>query len=118
MASPKSYFHDHYVLFLLTVNGFLALLAAIVVVLRLSSGNVNSYIVEYRSSLGVSAFKTGSITELLSFSIFALVILAVNVILSIKMYTIQRNLAVGILSLGILLSVLDIIVSNSLLVLR
>ncbi|MGH7233964.1 MAG: hypothetical protein ACREF7_00765, partial [Candidatus Saccharimonadales bacterium] len=77
-----------------------------------------SYIVQYRSNLGVSAFHTGGVSEILSFGVFALLILAINIVLSVRTYSINRNLAVIILSVGILLTTLDIIVSNSLLVLH
>lgn len=118
MATTKSYFRDHFVLFLLTVNSFLAILAAIIVFLRLSSARGSGFIVQYRSNLGVSAFKTGSVTEIVGFAIFALVILAINVFMSIKTYDIHRHLAIAILSLGMLLIALDIIISNALFVLH
>ncbi len=118
MAATKTFFRDHFVLLLLTVNVFLALFAVIFVLLRLSSSHGNGYIVQYRSSLGVSAFKTGSVLELISFSIFALLVLGINAVLSFKTYSINRNLSITVLCLGVLLTVLDIIVSNALLVLH
>lgn len=118
MSAPKSYFQDHFVLFLLTLNSFLTVFAAIFIFLRLSSSHGNSYIVQYRGSLGVSAFKTGSVSEIISFGIFALLLLAINVVLSYKTYSIHRHVAISILSLGILLAVLDIIVSSALLALH
>jgi hypothetical protein len=118
MANPKTYFHDHLVLLLLTVNTFLAIFTAILVFLRLSSANGNSYIVQYRSILGVSAYKTGSVSDIISFGIFALLILAIGIFLSLRTYSINRHLAIMVLSFGILLTVLDIIISNALLVLR
>jgi len=118
MATTKSYFHDHFVLLLLTVNTFLAIFTAIFVFLRLSSANGNSYIVQYRSSLGVSAFKTGSISDMISFGIFALFIILIGVFLSIKTYSINRYIAIMVLSFGILLTIIDIIISNALLVLH
>jgi len=118
MATKKAYFHDHFVLFLLTVNAFLAIFTAVVVFIRLSSVNGSSYIVQYRPSLGVSAFKTGSITDLISFGIFALFIMIISLLLSLRVYSISRQLAITVLSFGILLIVLDIIISNALIVLH
>lgn len=118
MAATKTYFRDHFVLFLLTINCFLALFTATYVFLRLSSLHGNSYIVQYRSNLGVSAFKTGSVVDLISFGVFALLVLAINAVLSFRTYHINRSLAITVLSLGITLLVLDIIVSNALLVLH
>lgn len=118
MTVPEKYFHDRIVLLLLSTNVFLALAAALFVLLRLSSNHGNGYIVQYRSSLGIDAFKTGSVTELLSFVGFAFLVLGVHVVLSFRTYRIHRQLAVTILGLGILLLLLTIIVSNALLVLR
>lgn len=118
MATPKKYFHDHVVLLLLSVDTFLAFLASLFVLLRLSAGHGNGYIVQYRPTLGINEFKTGSVTGLLSFIGFALLVLAVHTILSMRAYHIHRQLAITILGLGALLLVLAIIISNALLVLR
>jgi len=118
MATTKTYFHDHLVLFLLAINSFLAIFTATFVFLRLASDNGSSYIVQYRSSLGVSEYKTGGVSDIVSFGVFAILILIINVVLSTKTYTISRNLTIMILSLGILLTVIDLIVSNSLIVLH
>jgi hypothetical protein len=118
MTIPAKYFHDRLILLLLSTNVFLALFASLFVLLKLSSNHGNGYIVQYRSPLGISAFKTGSVTELLSFIGFALLVLAVHIGLSLRTYRIHRQLSVTVLSLGILLLVLTIIVSNALLVLR
>ena len=118
MAAPKKYFHDHFVLLLLSINAFLAVAGSIFILLRLSTSHGTSYIVQYRASLGIDAFKTGSVTDLIAFIAFALLVLAIHTVLSMRAYRIHRQLAITILSLGILLLVLTIIVSNALLVLR
>jgi hypothetical protein len=118
MATPKKYFHDHFVLLLLSINVFLALAGSLFTLLRLSTSHGTGYIVQYRSSLGVNAFKTGSVVDILALVIFALLILSVNIMLSLGAYKIHRQLAVVILSLGMLLLILTIIISNALLVLR
>jgi hypothetical protein len=118
MATPRKYFHDHFVLLLLSVQVFLTLLTAVLVLLRLSSGHGGGYIVQYRASLGIDAFKTGSVTGLLSFIAFAFIVMTAHLLLSLRCYRIHRQLAIAILSFGILLLILAIIVSNALLVLR
>lgn len=118
MTIPTKYFHDRLILLLLSINVFLALLTTIFILLRLGSGNGNGYIVQYRASLGISAFKTGSILELLSFIGFAALVLAVHSTLSMRAYRIHRQLSIVILSLGVLLLLLAFIVSNALLLLR
>ena len=118
MATPKKYFQDRLILLLLSVNVFLAFSAAALILARLSSGHGNTYIVQYRSSLGINAFQTGGVSELLSFILFAFIILAVHISLSLRMYAIRRYLATIVLAVGILLLILCIIISNALLVLR
>jgi len=118
MASNKKYFHDHLVLLLLSINGFLAVAGSIFILLRLTTSQGSSYIVQYRSSLGVNAFKSGGVVDLLSFIAFALLVLVAHTFLSLRAYHVHRQLAVAILSLGILLLILTVIVSNALLVLR
>lgn len=121
MATPKKYFHDHLVLLLLSADAFLTLLASAFILLRLSSGHGNGFIVQCRdcsNPLAINKFTTGSVTDLLSFIAFAFVVLGIHTLLSMRAYRIHRQLAVTILGLGVLLLVLTIIVSNALLVLR
>lgn len=118
MASSKKYFHDHLVLLLLSINAFLAIVGSAAILIRLSTGHGEGYITQYRPSLGINAYQTGSVVQLVSFVAFALLVLAVHTILSLRAYRIHRQLAIAILSLGILLLVLTIIISNALLVLR
>ena len=118
MAATKKYFHDHLVLLLLSVNAFLAVAGSIFILLRLSTSHGTGYIVQYRASLGIDAFRTGSVTELISFIFFAILVLAIHTALSLRAYKIHRQLAITVLGLGILLLVLTIIISNALLALR
>ncbi len=114
MASTKKYFHDHFVLLLLSVNAFLCAFAVIFIAIRLATSHSNDYIVQYRPKLGLDSHKAGSILQLISFIVFAILVLAVNSGLSYKVYKIHRQLSIAVLSLGILLLVLTIIISNAL----
>jgi hypothetical protein len=118
MTATAKYFHDRMVMLLFSTNIFLALAASLFVLLRLSSNHGTGYIVQYRSNLGIDAFKTGNIAGLLSFVLFDLLVVVVHVLLSLRVYSINRHLSTVILSLGVLLLILSIIVSNALLVLR
>ena len=118
MAAPKSYFHDRVILLLLSINAFLAFLASVWVLFKLDSGRSAGYIVQYRSSLGISALRTGDAGELVGFIGFAVLILALNALLSYKAYPIKREVSVVILGFGVLLLICAMIVSNALLVLR
>lgn len=118
MHIPKNYFHDRLVLLLLSLNSFFAVLNSILILLRLDSGRADSYIVQYRANLGLSAFKAGGSITFVSFMLFAFMVLVFSVLLSIRVYPFQRQFAIAILSLSFLLLVLSLIISNALLVLR
>jgi len=121
MASPKKYFHDHLVLLLLSINAFLAVAGSIFILVKLGTSHSNGYIVQCRDCSNASAinkFSTGSVVDLLSLVAFALLVVIAHTMLSLRAYHIHRQLAIAILSLGMLLLVLTIIVSNALLVLR
>jgi len=121
MATPKKYFHDHLVLLLLSINVFLALAESIYVLLRLGTSHGTGYIVQCRdcsNQLSINKFSNGNVVDILALVAFALLVLAINIMLSLGAYKVHRQLAVVILALGILLLTLTVIVSNALLVLR
>ncbi len=117
MQISQKYLHDRIVLLLLSVNGFLTLLTAVLITLRLSSGQGGNYIVAYRPNLGVGAYTAGKQSDFLTFILFALVTLGISVALSARVYSRHRNYALIILGLTTLLSALTVIISNSLLAL-
>jgi hypothetical protein len=119
MPIPKNYLHDKLVLLLVSANIFLAFLCAVLMFLRLNLGQGSEgYILEYRSNLGISAFKVGGVAGLLSFAVFAVGLAALGIVLSLRMYRIRRDLALSVLAAGILLLLLATIVSNALVVLH
>jgi amino acid transporter len=118
MTTTAKYFRDRVVMLLFSTMIFLALALSMFILLRLSSNHGNGNIVQYRSNLGLDAFKTGTIAGLLSFIGFAVLTPVIHTVLSLRTYSIHRQLSIVILALGVLLLVLAIIVSNALLVLR
>jgi len=118
MANSRSYFHDHLVLLLLSVSGFLAFFGSVYFIIRIASSHGSAFIVQFRSILGINAFKPGSLMDMLAFVVFAIMVFVVHGVLSYRTYHIHRQLTITILSLGSLLLLLNIIVSNALLVLR
>ncbi|HVX23928.1 MAG TPA: hypothetical protein VG992_01115 [Candidatus Saccharimonadales bacterium] len=122
MATSKKYFHDHFVLLLLSINVFMALAGSLFIILPLVSGHgSNGYIVQCRDCSNVAdanRFTAGNVTDMLGFVAFAAVVLVAHTMLSLRTYQIHRQLAVVILGLGALLLLLMIVVSNALLVLR
>lgn len=105
------------VLLLLATNAFLALVGVVSILLRLDSQRTSGYIIEYRSQLGLSAFRSGAAREIWEFIFFMVIVAAFHTILSIRVYGIRRNFAVAVLGMGVLLLALAILVSNALLVL-
>jgi hypothetical protein len=117
MPISKKYLHDKLILLLVSGNIFLAFLCAALVFLRLGQGG-EGYIIEYRSNLGISAFTRGDIAGILSFVLFAVVIVFMNIFLSVRTYQVRRELSIVVLSAGVLLLTVAIIVSNALLALH
>jgi hypothetical protein len=118
MTIPKKFFHDRLILLLVSINGFLALLTILTVLFKIDSGRGASYIVQYRSSLGLSALRSGEVGEIIAFIAFAVMVIVVHGVLAIRTYTIKREVSVTILAFGVLLLLLALIVSNALLGLR
>lgn len=117
MHIPKNFFHDRLILLLLSSSAFAAILNAILILLRLDSSR-GSYIVQYRGNLGLSAYKAGDSTTFITFVAFGFIVLFVQIVLSMKAYTIKRQYSIIVSVLSLLLLLLTIIVSNSLLALR
>lgn len=121
MAISQKYFHDHLVMLLLSVNAFLAVGGSLFILVSLSTGHSNVYIIQCRDCSNpdaVNKFTNGSVVSLLGFVVFALLVLVAHVTLSLRAYRVHRQLAIAILALGVLLLALTIIVSNTLLVQR
>lgn len=116
--TAKRYLHDRLILLLVSVNAFLAVVVSVWVLFHLDPGRTNGYIVEYRVNRGLSAFKTGSAADIISFVLFVAFIFVFNLVLSRQVYHMRRYVSVAILGMTTLLLILSLIVSNALLVLR
>ena len=117
MTFPKEYFHDRAILLLLTISSFLTILGSVLILLKFNPGRNQGYIVQYRADQVVNTFKHGSASDLLAFIAFMVIILTINTIISMRIYHIHRQFAISILSMGVLLTVMAILVSNALLLL-
>ena len=118
MATPKKFYHDHFVLILLSTNAFLTCLDIIYILIKLGTSHGSDYYAQYRPSLGVNIYVPGGVIDIISFTVFAVVVMGINSVLSYRVYKIHRQLAIMVLSLGILLLILTLIIGNSLLLLR
>lgn len=121
MASKKHFLQDRTALLLVSGNGFLALAAIVLVILKLSAGrSAGNYIVQCRDCSNISnidRFTNGSASGIISFIIFAAMVLVIGLVLGYQAYPIKRHLSLAILGLTMPLLLLTIIVSNALLAL-
>jgi len=118
MATQKHFLQDRTALLLVSGMAFLTLAAIVLILLKLGSGQTGSYIVSYRASLGIDRYTTGTVTDIISFIVAAVLIFGFSVVLSYRSYPVRRELALVILGLSIPLLLFLIVVSNALLVLR
>ncbi len=116
MPTTKKFLHDRLVLLIISINSFLVLLNVFGVLLRLNGTRAAGYIVSIRANLGIANYKSGKAIDLIAFVIFALMVMTVNTVLSWKMFDHHRSYSVVILSLGTLLLIMSLIISNALLV--
>ena len=118
MQVPKNYFRDKTVLALLSALLFLLVVVVLNIVVRVVTGDGTDYFIQYRSNVGISAFRTAGLSDMLTFIWFGVVVAAFSVVLSIRTYHIKRQLSHVVLLFAVLLVLLSLIVSHSLLVLR
>lgn len=104
------------ILLLLSTIVFLVALSTILVMVNMgSSGSLN--LVQYRPNLGLSAYTyDSSSVAYFGFIIFAFLVGGIHITLSMRMYSVRRHYALAVLSMGVLLLVLSIVVSNALLI--
>lgn len=117
MHIPKNYFQDRLVLLLISISSFLAIFTSLLILFRLRNDSNEGLIGQYHSNLGLSAFETGSSSTYFSFILFAILVITLHTILSMKMYHKRRDFSIAILWTGLFLQLLLLIVSNALSVL-
>jgi hypothetical protein len=119
MATSKHFLQDRTALLLVSGTAFLTLLAVSLVLLKIGSGQgTSNYIVSYRASLGIDRYTTGTVRDIVSFIVAAVLIFGTSVTLAYRSYRVKRELSLVVLALTIPLLLLLIVVSNALLVLR
>jgi hypothetical protein len=115
--AKKKYFHDRFVLLLLTVNVFLTLVCVATILLRLGDTG-SSYIEAYRANLGLNAYSVGGAGQIISFAIFAVTVLVGQFFISLRLHSIRKQISWLVMLLATLLLALTVLISNSLLGLR
>lgn len=115
MATKRLYSHDHSMLLLSIINIFIGISTVLVITIRLISQNHSAYFIQYRPILGLNSFQTGSLSDILSFILLALLVLIFSLFMGYKVYNINRNFSLVVLNSGLFLEILILLVSNSLL---
>jgi len=119
MAARRHFLQDRTALLLVSGTAFLTLAAVVLILLKLGNGQgTGSYIVSYRASLGIDRYTTGTVRDIWSFVVSAVLIFVAGIVLSYRTYALRRELSLVILVLTIPLLLFLIVVSNALLVLR
>jgi len=113
MKIPKNYLHDRTILVLLAVNAALFLLSSLGALFGVNENQNLTSIVAYRDVSKVQQI-SGPTSDLYQFAIFAVLVTASSVVLSLKLYPHRRHLAVGILALNTLLLIMSIVIFNAL----
>ena len=113
----KKYFHDRFVLLMLTINSFLTVLVTASILLRLGDTS-DIYIKSYRANLGLNGYSAAGLDQILSFIVFAAFVLVAQFVLSLRLYHLRKQAAWAVMIMSSLLLVLSLIVANALLQLR
>ena len=115
--TPNPYLHDRRILLVLTINTFLLLVCVIVALLPLTDAS-GTIISEYRSNLGLDGYKVGTMLDMVSFALFAIIVYSVQLYSSLKLYEKQKPVSLIALLLGTVILVFTLIVCNALIELR
>ncbi len=116
-SNTHKYFHDRFVLLMLTINVFLTLVCVATILFRLGDTG-GSYIQSFRANLGLNAYSAGGLGQIVSFGVFSVAVLVGQTFLSLKLHPIRKQAAWIVMLMAALLLVLSTIISNALLQLR
>lgn len=117
MPKSKTYFHDRFILLILSINTFLAA-ALILKAIFAVSGDSAVFIREYRSNLGLDGYEAGGIKDILAFAVFAVIVYGFQVYSSLKIYHIRKHLSLIILIMTTVIFIFSLLVINALLALK
>ncbi|HPW48217.1 hypothetical protein KBB76_02440 [Candidatus Saccharibacteria bacterium] len=106
----KKYFQDRPLLFLNLVVVFGALINVVTTALRINTSQ-SIAIIRYQVNLGLAGFQRASNYHLYTFTIAAVLIAVMGILLSARLFNIKRSLSVLVLALTIIALVFNLIVS-------
>lgn len=118
MELSKKFLHDRVILFLITLVSLLVVIGVSVVLLRFDLSKNPTTVVAYRPNISGVQYQSGKPIDIYSLAVFMLLTAFGSVILSARVYTVRRYVAVFILASGVFLLILSTIVANALISLQ
>jgi hypothetical protein len=118
MEIPNKYLHDRLVLLLITITAALVVVGIGVVLLRFDVSKNPTTIVAYRPNISGAAYQSGKPVDIYSLAIFMVVTGLAAVVLSARIYSLRRSVAMFILTSNVFLLVLAIRVAWSIISLQ
>lgn len=115
MATKYRFSHDYLVLGINSLSFVLNIFLLSLILISINSQNSSTYFVQYRPILGLNSFQTGSVLDIFSFFVFSLIFFAINLVITYRVYKINRNFSVLISLITLLFIILAIFETNSLL---
>ena len=106
MTNPRKYFHDRFVLLMLTINVFLTFVCIALILFRLGDTS-SSYIQSYRSNLGLNSYGVSGAGQLISFGVFSLLVLIGQFLISLRLHGIRKHASWIVMVLAALLLLLQ-----------
>ncbi|QQS65151.1 hypothetical protein IPO96_01170 [Candidatus Saccharibacteria bacterium] len=116
MHIHKNYFHDKTILTLLALNITMLVVACLSVLLRATSASGETFVVQYRSNLKALAIKSGPLSEIRLFALFAVLVVLASWLISVRAYGHRRHVATAVLGVTPFLLMMVIVISDRLIV--
>ncbi|OGL24671.1 hypothetical protein A3A68_00915 [Candidatus Saccharibacteria bacterium RIFCSPLOWO2_01_FULL_48_13] len=107
MELSKKFLHDRVILTLVTLMSALLVIGVSIVLLRFDVSKNPTTIVAYRPNISGSAYVSGKPVDIYVMAAFMVLVAAAGLVLSLKVYTVRRDLAVFILASAVFLLLLS-----------
>lgn len=118
MQPSKRYLHDRIILIFLTLIAVLAVIGVSSVLLRFDASQNSTTIAGYRPNLSSSTYVSGNTLDIYELPLFMLLISAIGVILSVRLFRIGRDACLFVLASTTFLLIISIITANALIALQ
>jgi hypothetical protein len=118
MQPSKRYLHDRVILIFLTIIAILVVIGVSSVLLRFDASQNSTTIAGYRPNLSSSTYVSGNALDIYELPLFMILISAIGIILSVRLFRIARDASLFMLASTTFLLVISIITANALIALQ